>query len=80
MKTAAQKWGNSLAIRIPGVYAKEIGLTPGAAVDLEIKAGKLVISPRLRPRYSLKELLAQVKKSNLHSEIDWGRSEGSEVW
>ena len=49
-------------------------------LEEEIKAGKLVISPRLRPRYSLKELLAQVKKSNLHSEIDWGRSEGSEVW
>lgn len=80
MKTEAQKWGNSLAIRIPKTFAHEVGLSAGSVVDMELKSDKLIIAPVRKPRYKLRSLLAGVKKSNLHSEADWGKAVGQEVW
>jgi len=80
VKTQAQKWGNSLAIRIPSVFAREIGLSPGAHVYLQIKSDKLMITPRRKKQYTLRALLARVKKSNRHSETGWGRPAGQEAW
>ena len=34
MEVTIQKWGNSLAIRIPGSFAKDISLRQGTCVDL----------------------------------------------
>ncbi len=62
MKTEAQKWGNSLAIRIPKAYAREIGLAVGSEVDLKIESDKLVVVPKRRQRYKLRSLFAGVKK------------------
>ena len=36
MQTSVQKWGNSLGLRIPGVYAKELHLLDGSIVDIVI--------------------------------------------
>ena len=80
MKTEAQMWGNSLAIRIPKAFAREIGLGVGAVVELEISTGRLVIIPERKKGYELRSLLAQVKRSNQHSETDWGNPIGQEVW
>jgi antitoxin MazE len=80
MKTEAQKWGNSLAIRIPKTYAREIGLAAGSEVDLEIKADRLIVVPTRRQRYKLRSRLAGVKKSHRHSEAEWGTAVGQEVW
>jgi antitoxin MazE len=80
MKTAIQKWGNSLAIRIPRGFAKETHLGKGTEVDLQLKSGTLVIRRATRNRYRLRDLLAQVRKTNSHSEIEWGAPKGKEVW
>jgi antitoxin MazE len=80
MKTAVQKWGNSLAVRIPRAFAQEIRLGRGTKVDLQLKSGTLVISSMHKGRYRLSALLAQVRKSNLHSEAKWGEPRGTEVW
>ena len=80
MKTETQKWGNSLAIRIPSAFAREIGLGDGVAVDLRLTSGKLVISVVKKRRDSLGSLLAQMRKSNQHDETDWGGPVGGEVW
>ena len=37
MQTSIQKWGNSLGIRIPSVYAKELDLLDGSIVDIQRK-------------------------------------------
>ena len=34
MKTRIQKWGNSLALRIPQAFAKNFNVTKGSAVDM----------------------------------------------
>ena len=80
MRTKVQKWGNSLAVRIPKAFALEVGLDQDGEVELTVQSGRLVLAPPLRPSYNLDELLAGVKPSNLHKEVDWGPPVGKEVW
>ncbi|GAB6075177.1 AbrB/MazE/SpoVT family DNA-binding domain-containing protein [Desulfurobacterium crinifex] len=78
MFTKVQKWGNSLAVRIPSAFAKEIGLCPNAEVELRLENDKLVIIPNKRKQ--LEELLKQITPENVHSEINWGGRSGKEEW
>ena len=79
MTTQVGKWGNSLAVRIPGVYAKELDLQEGA--DLEVTRVKDGLLLRQKPNeYTLDELLKQITPENLHGETDWGPPVGNEIW
>ena len=79
MKTQIQKWGNSLAIRIPASFAKEAHLSRDANVDISVRGGELIIAP-VKPIYTLEELLAQVTPDNLHPEQEYGPAVGAEEW
>lgn len=50
--------GGSIAVTIPQAMAKSSGLHPGDKVSFELDAGRLIISPVSRRKYSLHELLA----------------------
>ncbi len=80
MKTKVQKWGNSLAVRIPKSFASETSLEPDTEVDLSLVKGNLVITPVAKPSCSLEQLLAGVTEENLHAEVETGISVGNEVW
>ena len=84
MKVAFQKWGNSLALRVPKAFADEIGAREGKAAEMTVKEGKLVIEiarPQRRKRgYALDQLVANITPDNRHQELDWGPSVGNEVW
>ena len=80
MKTKVQKWGNSLALRIPKSFATETLLEVDTEVDLSLVKGKLVITPIVDKEYSLEELLAGITEENLHSEVDTGNPIGNEAW
>ena len=83
MKARVRKWGNSLALRIPKALATETGLGENAEVELSADNGRLIISPRKRPRkrkYTLKELLRGITPENLHGEISFGPPVGKEIW
>jgi len=80
MKMQIQKWGNSLAIRIPKSFAQETSLDQGTVVDLALEEGEIIIRPVVEPPYSLDELLAKVTKGNIHSEVDTGPAQGKEIW
>lgn len=80
MKVQVQKWGNSLALRIPKSCAVESSIEQGTLVDVSVVEGKLVVAPAMDKKYSLKELLDGVTKRNIHSEIDTGPSVGKESW
>ncbi len=60
MKTRVQKWGNSLALRIPKSFADEVGLQKETPVEVSLADGKLVITPVTAPELPLKQLLAGV--------------------
>ena len=80
METRVEKWGNSLALRIPKPLAAEVGLEDSSPVDLSLMDGRLVITPVVEPELSLATLLAQVTEENLHREVDTGPAVGGEVW
>jgi len=80
MQTKIQKWGNSLAIRIPKSFAVDINLKQDELVDLTVDESKIVITPIGGKKYSLEELLKGVSENNLHGEIDSGGPIGKEAW
>jgi antitoxin MazE len=80
MKTRVQKWGNSLALRIPKSFATEAGLDRDSSVEVSLIDGKLTIVPDTRPKFTLKQLLSQVTNENLHHEVDTGPAMGNEAW
>jgi antitoxin MazE len=80
MKTRVQKWGNSLALRIPKTFANEVGLLNESSVEVSLANGKLVVVPIEKPNLSLKKLLAQITEENIHHEVDSGPAVGIEAW
>lgn len=83
MKVEFQKWGNSLALRVPKAFAEEIGAAPGKQAEMTADGGVLVVKlkePRGRRRYSLEKLINGITEENRHPEIDWGPSVGNEAW
>jgi antitoxin MazE len=80
MKTRVQKWGNSLAVRIPKAFAAEARLREDAPVELSLEAGKLVIRALPQEPLTLEDLLRGVTDENLHGEWDTGPAVGKEVW
>ena len=80
MDTTVQKWGNSLALRIPRSVAKDSHLQQGSVVDIALIAGKIVVKPRRQRSYALAQLLRGVTKRNCHTAVDWGGRVGQEAW
>jgi antitoxin MazE len=80
MQTRVQKWGNSLALRIPKSFAADVGLDDNSVVELTVRDGMLVVVPAPRQPYTLDQLLAAVTDDNLHGEIDTGAPVGQEGW
>ncbi|MCZ7664104.1 MAG: AbrB/MazE/SpoVT family DNA-binding domain-containing protein [Thermoleophilia bacterium] len=80
MKTKVQRWGNSLAVRIPKTFAEEVGLKDDSPVEMSLAKGGLLLEPSSTGAPSLDELLDGVTDSNLHHEIDTGPAQGSEAW
>ncbi len=80
MKTRIQKWGNSLALRIPRSFANEAGLQKETIVELSLADGKLMVTPVTKPKPTLEELLARITEENLHREVDTGSAMGNETW
>ena len=79
MVTRVQKWGNSLALRIPQSFAVQAKVAAGTAVDIAVEKGHLVIRP-VRQRYRLRDLLKAVDTRNVHAEVQTGRPVGGEIW
>lgn len=80
MRVQVQKWGNSLALRIPKPFAEDAEVKAGSVVELTVSEGKLVATPIRKKKTTLKQLLAKVSKANLHGEVDWGPPVGRESW
>ena len=75
-----QKWGNSLAIRIPQALAGQLEVNEGASVELRVREGELIVRPVRSKKLSLGELLRNCKPSQLHGETDFGPDVGREVF
>jgi len=85
MKVEFQRWGNSLALRIPSAFAKEVGAAEGKRAELSVENGSLIVKvaavkARKRRRYRLEDLVVGITPETYHREIDWGPPVGNEVW
>lgn len=80
MLTKIQKWGNSLALRIPKAFAVDAQLDSDSVVEISLVDGQLVIKPVTTPTWTLEQLLAGVNDNNIHHETDTNSVVGNEVW
>lgn len=77
MQTVVQKWGNSLGLRIPSLWAKDNNVKCGSKIEVIVEKGKIVILPQKK---SLDDMLAMVTPENIHSEVLTGNAVGKEEW
>jgi antitoxin MazE len=73
-----QKWGNSLALRLPMTLAKDASLAEGSLVTLRLAKGQIVVEKATAVR--LNDLLDQITLENQHGEISTGSRMGKETW
>lgn len=80
MITKVQKWGNSLAVRIPRSVAQDTQLKPGEAVNMASRDGQIVIVAIRQQSFKLNDLLKGITSRNRHEEVATGNAVGREVW
>lgn len=82
MLAKIQKWGNSQGLRIAKNLLSEAQLDVGDEVDISVKEGIMVVTPakRIRGRYSLTEIVANIPKDYKPDEVVWGDPVGKEIW
>jgi len=80
MLTKVQKWGNSLALRIPKTFAADAHLENDTVVEMSFVDGQIVVKPVIQPAWTLEKLLAGVNAANIHQETDTGHPVGKEAW
>ncbi len=79
MRAKAQKWGNSLAVRIPKGIADQAGVCEEDELDITVVAQVIHLTPRRREA-DLAELVKGITSDNLHGEADFGQPRGREAW
>ncbi len=66
-----QKWGNSLAVRIPNAVAEQLAIQQGSEIEIVVESQAIKLIPK-KKKPSLEELLAKITPENRHAEIDFG--------
>ena len=61
--TNLRKVGGSVMLAVPPALLDVLELRAGAKVDIGVEDGRLVVAPRMRPTYTLNELIAQCDDS-----------------
>ncbi|GFO66162.1 AbrB/MazE/SpoVT family DNA-binding domain-containing protein [Geomonas paludis] len=79
MVAKAQKWGNSLAVRLPKSIAAECGIEAESPVEITRQEGYIVIKPIVNKVLSLDALLDGINEENLHAEVSCGKPVGREL-
>ncbi|MBI4604481.1 MAG: AbrB/MazE/SpoVT family DNA-binding domain-containing protein [Planctomycetes bacterium] len=74
-----QKWGNSLAVRIPSAVARRAELRAGTEVEVVARKDAIIVKPASRRQYKLRDLLKAMKPGRLHGETDFGPDVGREI-
>jgi antitoxin component of MazEF toxin-antitoxin module len=77
MRTHIQKWGNSLALRIPAYLLKRLDLHEGNAIDVDLEAEGIVVK---KAKYDLDEMLDKITPENTHFLLMEDSPQGGEEW
>ena len=57
--TTLRAVGGSVMFAIPKAMLEGLGLHANQQVDVSLSDGRMIVEPKVRPRYTLAELLAQ---------------------
>jgi antitoxin MazE len=76
--TTIQRWGNSLAVRIPKAFATQAAIEEDTEVVLSLEENRIVVTPAKR-EWNLDKLLRDITPANVHREIEWGERAGKEI-
>lgn len=63
--------GGSIALTIPKKLLEAVGAQSGTSVEIEVRNGRLIVTPAKRPRYALSELLAQCAGKTFKADKEW---------
>ena len=81
MQRRVQRWGNSLAVRIPSEIAKACAVCEGTEVFVRNEGTDIVLTPKTRrKRYALARLVRSITKRNRHEAIASKGRIGKEAW
>jgi len=69
IRTEIARWGNSLAVRLPKQVLEQAGPAEGAAVELAVESGTVVLGP-IRRRQSTDQLIAGITPESLPENFD----------
>ncbi len=77
-----QKWGNSQGIRVSKAIIEQSKISVGESIEISAKKGLITIKSisKIREKYKLKDLVAQLPKDYKPSETKWGDPVGKEEW
>jgi antitoxin MazE len=73
------KWGNSQAVRIPKTVIEQARLREGDELTIQVLGDRITIEP-VSPKLTIESLVAGITRKNCHSEQDWSKKVGKEVW
>ena len=80
MQARIQKWGNSLAVRIPKIFATQSHLRQDSLVEISEENGRIILFPVPQPEITLGEMLNNITPENIHGEISTNSAIGKEIW
>jgi antitoxin MazE len=80
MRSQIEKWGDSLAIRIPELVANQYGLYEGLEVEFSVEDGRLIVLSITFREARLQELVDRITPDNVHPEVKTGPPLGNEAW
>lgn len=82
MNTRIQKWGNSQGLRLPKSVLEKANLSVEDEVSIRVDDGSILITPvrRIRGKYCIENLVAEIPADYKAKEMDWGKAEGNEEW
>jgi antitoxin ChpS len=69
-RTSLRRVGGSVMLAVPPAMLSAVGLEPGASVGIRADGDRLVVE-RMRPRYSLDQLLAEHAEGGAERDAEW---------
>ena len=80
MVTKIQKWGNSLAVRLPKSVVTKLSIKQNHRVTVHHDRSRIVVTPIKPTEITLEEIVEAITPQNRHGATDWGTSLGKEIW
>ena len=81
MTASIRKWGNSQGIRLPKMLLDALNWSENEKINIRLEENRIIIEQAERKmRPTIDELFEGYNEEYQPEKIDWGRTEGKEIW